>query len=291
MSLAPELLTAAWREAVDLCLDRICLVEPAGWRIVYANPAWIGWLGGDGAAVIGKSLFDCLPELRPAPGDDRLQQVAEGTAAEAAIHIHLASGRHTDRPAELCARRVAGPDGVLLVIAIRTAADAAVDCRHRKGRTDPLTGLADRACFLDRLARLLDGDRAGDGCCAVLFVDIDGFKQVNDAWGHLVGDQVLCEVARRLAASVRADDALARFGGDEFVVLLEGVRDREETEPVIGRIRAAFARPVALPQGEAMLTVSIGVADTDCDGGSAVELIHAADRAMYAAKRAGSAAR
>jgi diguanylate cyclase (GGDEF)-like protein len=120
----------------------------------------------------------------------------------------------------------------------------------------------------------------------VLFVDVDGFKQVNDLYGHLVGDRVLCEVANRLAGCVRAGDHVARFGGDEFVVLLQRVRGRDEIEPVVRRIDAAFQEPIPLPHGEVTLTVSVGAAEALAEGESAEQLINAADRAMYAAKRA-----
>ena len=120
----------------------------------------------------------------------------------------------------------------------------------------------------------------------MLFVDVDGFKQVNDSYGHLVGDRVLAEVARRLASSVRARDHVARFGGDEFLVVLERVNDPSVIEPVVRRIQVAFDRPIALPQGEVMLGVSVGAARADQVGSSAESLIDAADRAMYAAKRA-----
>ena len=79
----------------------------------------------------------------------------------------------------------------------------------------------------------------------MLFIDVDGFKQVNDAYGHLVGDRVLGEVARRLAGCVRAGDYVARFGGDEFLVLLERIGGRGEIAPVVRRIQAAFARPIS----------------------------------------------
>jgi len=154
------------------------------------------------------------------------------------------------------------------------------------GQTDPLTGLADRAFLMDRLTSLVEGERSRDHQCAVLFVDVDGFKQVNDAHGHLVGDRVLCEVARRLAECVRSDDHVARYGGDEFVVLLEHVSGRGEIQPVVDRIGAAFDRPVELPQGSVRLTVSVGVAKAEPHGQTADQLLDAADRAMYAAKRA-----
>jgi diguanylate cyclase (GGDEF)-like protein len=149
-----------------------------------------------------------------------------------------------------------------------------------------LTGLADREYLLRRMSALLRGERAADRQFAVLFVDLDNFKQVNDAHGHLMGDRVLREVARRLVGCVRDGDSVVRFGGDEFVVLVEGVAGPTEIEPIVGRIHAALQQPIALPEGEFTLSLSIGAAIASPDHLSPEDLLQAADRAMYAAKRA-----
>src|SRR5205823_6037589 len=143
-------------------------------------------------------------------------------------------------------------------------------------RTDPLTGLPDRTFLMDRLTALIS--RAGYTRLqlALLFIDVDDFKQVNDRFGHLIGDQVLREVAQRLGACVRSGDHVARFGGDEFVVLVGGIRGN--VRPVRDRIQAAFTRPFAIPDGELKLSVSIGVAEAGPTLATADELLRAADR-------------
>ena len=167
------------------------------------------------------------------------------------------------------------------ILANRSKASAAA------GRCDPLTGLADRAVLLERISTLLGGERAADRRFAVLFIDLDNFKQLNDAHGHLVGDRALEEVARRLADCVRAGDTIARFGGDEFVALIERISGWQDIEPVVDRIHAALAEPIALPDGEVTLSASIGVAEANRSHVSAADLLHEADRAMYASKRSG----
>jgi diguanylate cyclase (GGDEF)-like protein len=118
-----------------------------------------------------------------------------------------------------------------------------------------------------------------------LFVDLDNFKQVNDAYGHLVGDSVLREVARRLTSCVRAHDHVVRFGGDEFVVLAEQLTSTRDIESIVDRIHRTLETPIELPQGPIVLTLSIGVSEA-ADYSSPEEILAAADRAMYASKHA-----
>lgn len=154
---------------------------------------------------------------------------------------------------------------------------------------DPLTGLPNRAAIDETAERWFDGARADGGSLAVMFVDLDGFKPINDSLGHRAGDVVLQEVARRIERSVRGVDFVGRFGGDEFVVLCEGGH-AEEGLRIGERVAAAVAAPLpSLPQGLAV-SASIGVAVADARSvglESSAALIRRADTAMYAAKRAG----
>ncbi|MEO7941629.1 MAG: GGDEF domain-containing protein, partial [Burkholderiaceae bacterium] len=124
---------------------------------------------------------------------------------------------------------------------------------------------------------------------ALLYLDLDGFKFVNDRGGHDAGDQVLREVAARLQRGVRLDDVLARVGGDEFVVLLPGCRDGKAAQSVAEVLRAQLAPPFSLSGGLFELDASIGVACFPTDGTNAHSLLTHADRAMYATKRQRSA--
>ena len=154
-----------------------------------------------------------------------------------------------------------------------------------QGGTDPLTGLADRTTFSRRLAAALaEAAARPDYRFAVLFLDLDGFKAVNDRLGHLGGDRVLAEIAGRLARAVRPDDLVARFGGDEFTVFLDRVSHEADALAAARRLQARVDEP--LPGAEPnSVSASVGVA-VSWDGYRAPEaMLEAADQAMYRAKR------
>jgi diguanylate cyclase (GGDEF)-like protein len=150
---------------------------------------------------------------------------------------------------------------------------------------DPLTGLPNRAQLVDRLTQALDRARHSGALTALLFVDLDRFKNVNDAMGHDSGDQVLLEMANRLQGAIRAGDLVARLGADEFVVLAEALADRQEAAYLAERLRAAISMPLALPQGMVTITASLGIAfDVDHRPAS---LLRDADTAVHKAKEHG----
>ncbi|MFD9084033.1 putative bifunctional diguanylate cyclase/phosphodiesterase [Streptomyces erythrochromogenes] len=157
---------------------------------------------------------------------------------------------------------------------------------------DPLTDLPNRALFTRRVRQALAGRRAGDHSTAVLFIDLDGFKAVNDTIGHQAGDELLIEAARRLQDSVRAGDTAARLGGDEFAALIlgDGSRDRSAREyqvrEIADRLRAKLSQPYRIGGSEVRVAASIGVAFAD-PGITPSDLMRNADLAMYRAKAGG----
>ena len=151
---------------------------------------------------------------------------------------------------------------------------------------DPLTALPNRRLLLDRIEHSLAGlDRIG-GNVAVFFIDLDGFKPVNDRLGHHAGDRLLVELAHRLRGVVRAGDTLSRVGGDEFVVVAR-IGPPETASTVATRLVEAASEPVDLGEEVVAITVSVGVAIATSGDVAAVALVDAADQAMYQAKRAG----
>jgi diguanylate cyclase (GGDEF)-like protein/PAS domain S-box-containing protein len=158
--------------------------------------------------------------------------------------------------------------------------------RHQ-AEHDPLTGLPNRVLLLDRLQQALAGNRRQHTQFAVMFLDLDSFKSINDNYGHQAGDAVLREIAQRLVRGVRGVDTVSRLGGDEFVVLLPDVGGVDQAAHVAATVMQAVAQPLAASGQVMTLSASIGIALSPGDGQDAETLLHHADVAMYHAKQSG----
>ena len=159
------------------------------------------------------------------------------------------------------------------------------------GSLDPLTGLCNRAVFVEGLGRRLEDlkQRRGDGRFAVLYLDLDRFKVVNDSLGHLVGDELLTAVSRRLESCLRPGDSLARLGGDEFAILLNGLDDEQQANARAFRIQKALSAPVLVGGREVFTSASIGIAFGLAEYANPDDIMRDADTAMYHAKARGKA--
>jgi diguanylate cyclase (GGDEF)-like protein len=160
-----------------------------------------------------------------------------------------------------------------------------VTALRRAARRDPLTGLANRTAFwevLEAMSTGRDEPRVG-----VLYVDLDGFKGVNDAHGHRIGDLVLAEVAQRISAVLRPGDVVARLGGDEFAVLCPDLGDDESAVAIAQRVVVALQRPFLVADVAVAIGASVGIATAIPGDLGADELVDAADRALYQAKGEG----
>lgn len=158
---------------------------------------------------------------------------------------------------------------------------------HHIARHDPLTDLANRDLFYQQFDAALEQARRFGGCLALLYLDLDKFKDVNDRFGHHVGDVLLCEVAQRIRHGVREGDVVGRVGGDEFVVLLHGLHHPSDSLVVADKLRLALADPILLSEDPVDVCASIGVATYPEHGDESRSLTRAADDAMYRAKKVG----
>jgi diguanylate cyclase (GGDEF)-like protein len=152
---------------------------------------------------------------------------------------------------------------------------------------DALTGLPNRRLLVERLHMAIDRARRQAHLVAVCYLDLDGFKQVNDSLGHAAGDRLLIEMANRLQACLRTTDTLARIGGDEFVIVLSDLNVVEECEEILQRMIHSANLPMKLEGAEAVVSASIGAAFFDVDGDDADQLLRRADQTMYLAKKQG----
>jgi diguanylate cyclase (GGDEF)-like protein len=238
------------------------------------------------AVVDGDALEPVPPALTPqqaiSPGHVRI--VVVGVLAGP---VAVASSWLLDPDIDLLPLVLAG--GGLALVAVLHLLQLVREQGRRAwhARHDDLTGLPSETLFEDRLERAMArGRRTGTGF-TVAFLDLDGFKHVNDRDGHLAGDRALQVVARRLRATLREQDTVARRSGDEFLVLLEGLDDRADAERVAGKLLAALAAPVGPPGRQHRLGASIGLARWPHDGDDPEELMRHADAAMYEAKSEG----
>ena len=180
----------------------------------------------------------------------------------------------------------------LVVAALREQAEAQAATQSltdaaRLAELDPLTGLPNRALLLDRFAQAIAIAKRRVARLALLFVDLDDFKQINDELGHVAGDEALQKVALRLGQSIREADTVSRYGGDEFVILLTEVSQAADAALIAGKLLAALGEPLRVGDRDLRMTASIGISVYPDDGQSIEALIGHADAAMYRAKRQG----
>jgi len=173
-------------------------------------------------------------------------------------------------------------------VAERTEALAEANARlEAQAMQDPLTGLANRTALASHMQQAMSRTRRRGELLALVLIDLDGFKDINDEWGHATGDRVLIEVAARLQAFARGSDLVARLGGDEFILLSEGILDRQEVLVLAERLLQVIGLPVALQQQSVSVGASIGISFSDGVEPDSETLMRQADQAMYQRKRGG----
>jgi diguanylate cyclase (GGDEF)-like protein/PAS domain S-box-containing protein len=274
--------------------------------MVSHSPAMSLLIGGDGRVVAASAAVTRLlghdPELIEGAAVADLVHLEDRDLVRAAFELADRDGVGSQLRPATTRVRVIGRDGMVALVAelaiVSMAGDLVMDgyvvgaqdvtalvethqVLSTLARLDPLTGLPNRTALIEHVTQQLEEIRAGQPL-TVLFLDLDGFKQINDAYGHDVGDQMLAAVASRFRASLRPDDYLARFGGDEFVVASRV--DAVGAASLVHRLQQVLAEEVDTPLGPTRLGVSVGVAPARPHD-TAGTLIGAADADMYTAKR------
>jgi len=268
--------------------DVIAIVTPDG-IVSYVTPTAERIFGFPAQDIISQHLeelvtFDDRARVREFLAHDLAQ-----AGASAAIEVRVPRGDDRQRVVEIHGTNMQDEraiGGRLLNLRDTTDRKGMEEQLKRMALHDPLTLLANRSLFRDRVEHSVAVSKRNGRSVAVMFVDLDNFKRINDSFGHAAGDRVLHKSAQRLVKATRNGDTVARLGGDEFAVLLENLTGREPVMEIAARIVASLQEPLELPGADASIAASVGVAFLSADDG-VEELMRNADVAMYAAKSAG----
>ncbi len=272
---------------VEHASDLVALVDKNG-RVVYTSPAVTRVLGFAAGSLDGLGLAQIIH-----PDDiDRVREtsatVLEVPNRTASIEARVLRSDDTWRHLEVVVTNLIDNPAIGGVVLnardVTDRVEAAAELEERAYH-DALTGLPNRSLLLQRVREALDRAAAQNRLVAVLFLDLDRFKVVNDSLGHAAGDELLVEVARRLNSVVRDVDTVSRLGGDEFVVVI-GIEDKEESVLAADRFRREIAEPIILGSESMVVTTSIGIATSDGSDDPA-DLLRDADTALYRAKETG----
>jgi diguanylate cyclase (GGDEF)-like protein/PAS domain S-box-containing protein len=278
---------ARFRALLEHSSDLIAVLDRSG-MIVYQSPAIEEVLAYKVEDVVG-THFDLL--VRPSDRA-RLMQVVEsadaGVGTSGMFECSLRSRTGEWLQFEIHHRNLLAEESVQgIVLNCRDISERKLyeDQLAHQAFHDPVTGLANRALFADRVGHALARASREESTVGVIFIDLDDFKTINDSLGHASGDAVLQEVAHRLRAAVRPTDTVARFGGDEFAVLVEEVQRSQEAVDVAERVLEGLGEPIDMGEKELVVNASIGLCLTSDGASDAADLLRNADVAMYMAKR------
>jgi diguanylate cyclase (GGDEF)-like protein/PAS domain S-box-containing protein len=279
-----------FRSAFENAPIGMAMVDLEG-KILEANPALGHIVGLDATAMTGDNMCNLThPDDRESASAEMRRMVsssADGYQIEKR-YLHC-DGREVWVSVSVSCVRDDGGSLLYVIVQVEDVTERRA-LRERLAYAaihDPLTALPNRELFMDRLEMTLRRAQRSRHQVAVIFLDLDRFKLINDSLGHDVGDRILCAVADRLSSVMRASDTLARFGGDEFTVLCGEVDDEDDALDVARRLVKAMGEPLALPNGETFVSLSVGIALSTDGSESGAELLRNADVAMYRAKERG----
>lgn len=264
------------------------VLEPTG-TLVYANQAFADVFRQDQTQLSGADFFALSARYVPDIARYAYNVIVSGTTYRGEMHARLASGE--DRIYEYLLVPVFDPSGRCEAIAGSardvTERKASEERSWRGANHDFLTDLPNRSLFRERLEHEIKHSARTGLPLALLFIDLDLFKEVNDRLGHPAGDQMLQQVAQRISSCVRDTDTVARLGGDEFTVILTDVTRPQHIETIAAEILDKLRQPFALAAGDAVISCSIGITIFPGDATTPDEMVRNADEAMYASKNAG----
>ena len=275
-----------FRSLVQNSSDVVTVVDEDG-RIAYQTPSVKRVFGYEPDSLVGHLLETIVPPGEAASLHEALTRAAAspGSITEFSIKMRHQYGEWCDTASTITSLiDDPGVGGLVLNTRDTSAQKQLEDRLSHQAFHDALTGLANRELFLDRVSHALERIRREIQTLAVLFLDLDGFKGVNDSLGHARGDELLVLIAERLSSCLRPGDTVARLGGDEFAILLDGIDTADDATVTGKRLREVLGAPFMLDGREVLVQGSIGIAATDDGHVTADELLRNADLAMYRAK-------
>jgi len=274
------------KAVMESAVEAILTADAVG-HVESVNPAAEVLFGWAEAEIVGRPIAVVVPGLQLSGEHDGLDDLHWGPN-ERMMEAIRKDEQRLPVDVSMSSTTIGGREMFTLIARDATLRKLYEDQLEHQATHDPLTGLANRTLFDELLVRAAyRADRSGRPV-AVLYLDLDGFKDVNDVFGHPSGDRVLSETSRRLEAVVRPGDMVARMGGDEFVVLCEHLSEPSDAEKIATRIVQAVGKPIPLAAGVATVTASVGIALGE-PGETAASLIGRADEAMYRMKQGGKA--
>ena len=274
------------KAVMESAVEAILTTDAVG-HVESVNPAAEVLFGWAEAEIVGRPIAVVVPGLERSGEHDGLDELHRGPS-ERMMEAIRKDEQRLPVDVSMSSTTIGGREMFTLIARDATLRKLYEDQLEHQATHDPLTGLANRTLFDELLVRAAyRADRSGRPV-AVLYLDLDGFKDVNDVFGHPSGDRVLSETSRRLEAVVRPGDMVARMGGDEFVVLCEHLSEPSDAERIATRIVQAVGKPIPLATGVATVTASVGIALGE-PGETAASLIGRADEAMYRMKQGGKA--
>ncbi|GIZ11319.1 diguanylate cyclase domain-containing protein [Pseudomonas sp. NCCP-436] len=270
----------------------IAHITPEG-GILRVNQKFCRMLGRPPERLQGHNIFELSDAASASATRSFLQKQLADCAASDSAELEKTYRRDDGTLLWVCealgvVRNSLGQAEFLVLVAQDITARKNLEARlSYEAQHDVLTGLANRICFREQLDRVLGLGRSQGRLSAVLYIDLDGFKAINDSYGHVAGDMLLQLVARRLEGCVRSEDTVARFGGDEFGILLTNLNSRHDCEVVARKVLEVLERPFQLGGHVVRISASVGAAMYELHGRDGHELVALADKAMYSAKHAG----
>ncbi len=279
-----------FKNTLDGTLDSIIMFDPASLKVIYANEGAVHLRGNSKKELSQRSFYELQDSFTPRTFAPVLKSLSEGKVKSELFETRLLRGRKKKIPVEFFLQYIKAknqPPRLLSIIRDISERKKDQESIWYNAYHDTLTGLPNRIYFTEEFSKTLQATELEKGKLAVLFADLDRFKFINDVLGHIIGDQLLAQVARRLQSCVHRDDVVSRMGGDEFVVLLRNIDEEASSINIAKRILEAFKKPFTIDEQEIFVNMSIGISVYPLDGKDINTLMKNADSALQRAKERG----